>query len=488
LPQAAAGPAGGGELVFAAAQDFGALDPRRLGSAMSFSMLRHFYESLVWYDENGKIEPVLAESWERTSPTTVRFKLRNNVRFHNGRPFNADAVKFSLEQVLDPQFPAWMKFALVNVVKEARVVDARTVDIVTERPISLHSLLNRLTVLDMVEPGHARTAEQDRQPVGTGPYKFVEFIPRQHLRMERNSGYWGAAPKIERITVRILPDDGTRVAALLRGEVQIINNIPPEILPRIKGAPDLTTTTGRSLRHIFIHLRADRPPLDNVKVRLAMNYAVSKNAIVNSILKDLAVVAKGQFAPMLRTARADLGPYPYDPSKAKRLLAEAGYNGQLITLGVGRGRFPNDAQVGEAVVNYLQQVGMNVRLQVTDFATYSREVAKGTQSAFDAFLVGWSVVPPDPILGVSSTVYSKGNGPRFFYRNSQVDDLIERAVATSDDAEQEKLLREVQAIVWKDASNIFMYHPIETMAHNKRLKGLVARPDEFYFFKSAWLE
>jgi peptide/nickel transport system substrate-binding protein len=478
---------GSSELVFGVAQDFGALDPRRLGSAMSFSMLRHFYEPLVWYDENSKIVPVLAESWERVDPTTVRFKLRRNARFHKGQPFNAEAVKFSLEQVLNPAFPAWMRFAVGGVIKGARVVDANTVDIQTERPVAVSALLQRLTVVDMVEPAHAVTPDQDRSPNGTGPYRFIEFLPRTHLRMERNPNYWGPAPQIERITVRIIPEESTRIAALQRGEAQIINTIPPESLPRLRQQTDLQLTTGPSLRHIFVHMRNDRKPFDKVQIRQALNYAVNKEAIVDHVLRDMAVVAKGQFAPILPGARTDLGPYPFDPARAKRLIQEAGYNNEPVTLGVGAGRFPNDRQVAEVVLSYVKSVGINARLVVMDFATYSAEIAKGTNSQFDFFLNGWSVVPPDPVLGLSSTVLSRGNAPRFNYQNPRVDAMIERAILATNEGELAGLLRDIQQQVWTDAPFIFMYHPIEIVAHSRRLEGFKARPDEFTFFQSTRL-
>ncbi|NJN97443.1 MAG: hypothetical protein HC875_26850 [Anaerolineales bacterium] len=249
------------ELVVAIAQDIGALDIRKEGSAASFSLLRHIYEPLVWFDDGMQLYPLLAESWEQVDDTTMRFNLRQGVTFHNGNPFNAEAVKYSLDKVLDPNFPAWMNFALVDLVKEAKVVDEYTVDIVTVAPTP--SLLWRLTLLDMVDPQYAETPEMDTSPNGTGPYKFVEFTPSQQFVMERNDDYWGDKSNFQRVTARIIPEAGTRLAALLAGEVQMINAVSPEMLTQINDSANATVTTAPTARLVYVSMRNDRPPLDN---------------------------------------------------------------------------------------------------------------------------------------------------------------------------------------------------------------------------------
>lgn len=158
------------ELAFGIVQDIGALDIRKEGSAASFSLMRHIYEPMVWFDSSMQLYPLLAESWEQVDETTMRFKLREGVKFHNGQPLTAEAVKYSLDKVLDPNFPAWMNFAMVGVVKEAKVVDDLTVDIITEGPSP--SLLWRLSLLDIVEPSYAESPEMDQHPNGHRPLQI----------------------------------------------------------------------------------------------------------------------------------------------------------------------------------------------------------------------------------------------------------------------------------------------------------------------------
>jgi peptide/nickel transport system substrate-binding protein len=473
------------EITIGIAQDIGALDIRKEGSAASFSLLRHIYEPLVWFDDSMKLYPLLAESWEQIDPTTMRFKLREGVTFHNGDPLTAEAVKYSMDKVLDPNFPAWMNFALTDLIKEVKVVDDYTVDIVTVAPTP--SLLWRLTLLDIVDPKYAETPEMDTRPNGTGPYKFVEFTPSQQFVMERNDDYWGDKSNFKKITARIIPEAGTRLAALLAGEVQMINAVSPEMLEQINASDNATVTTAPTARLTYVSLRNDRAPLDNVKVRQALNYAVDKQTIVDTLLKDIAVVAKSPLPPSLNGARSDLA-YPYDPEKAKQLLAEASYNGEQVIFALGKGRYPNDDQVGQAIASYLQDAGVNVKFEQGEWANFSAENRKGKESPFDAFFQGWSADALDPVLMMTFLFKSENTESRTSYANPEVDKLVSEAALTNDPAKLNELLNQAQDQVWEDAPFIFMYIPKEVLGISKNLKGFSARPDEFFFFNRAYFE
>jgi peptide/nickel transport system substrate-binding protein len=217
------------ELVVGMGADIENFDMRKMGTVVSYSLLKHINETLLFFDENSELYPILAESWEQIDDTTWRFYLREGVNFHDGTPFTADAVKYSLDMVMNPEFPAWMGFALDGVIDEVNVIDDYTVDVVTTSPTP--SLLWRLTLVDIVEPEYSEKGGQDRHPIGTGPYKFVQYTPRQNFIMERNEDYWGEQPYFDRVEARILPEDATRLAALLAGEVQMINAVSPEMIP-----------------------------------------------------------------------------------------------------------------------------------------------------------------------------------------------------------------------------------------------------------------
>jgi peptide/nickel transport system substrate-binding protein len=376
-----------------------------------------------------------------------------------------------------------MNFAMVDLIKEAIIVDDYTVDIVTVAPTP--SLLWRLTLLDMVNPAYAETPEMDQQPMGTGPYKFVEFTPSQSFVMERNEDYWGKPGNFKGITARIIPESGTRLAALLAGEVQMINAVSPEMIEQIQASDNAILTTAPTARLVYVSLRNDRPPLDKAQVRQALNYAIDKETIVDTILQDIAVVAKSPLPPSLRGARADLS-YAYDPEKARQLLAEAGYAGEEIIFAVGRGRYPNDDQVGQAIAAYMQDVGVNVKFEQGEWATFSAEARKGKEAPFDAFFQGWSADALDPVLMMTFLFQSPNTEARTSYANPTVDDLISEAALTTDPAKVDELLSEAQSTVWDDAPFIFMYIPKEVLGISSNLKGFTARPDEFFFFNQAF--
>jgi len=341
-------------------------------------------------------------------------------------------------------------------------------------------------LLDIVDPVYSETPEMDQHPIGTGPYRFVEFVPSQSFVMERNPDYWGRPSNFERITVRILPESGTRLAALLAGEVQMINAVSPEMIEQIEASPNATTTTAPSARLVYASLRNDRSPLDNKLVRQAMNYAVDKEAIVSTILSGIAEVAKAPLPPTLTGARSDLA-YPYDPDKARQLLDEAGYAGEEIIFAVGRGRYPNDDQVGQAIAGYLQDVGLNVKFEQGEYASMVSE-SKGVDSPFDSFFQGWSADAQDPVLMMTFLFVSENTGSRTAYANPQVDELLKKAALTNDDAELKQLLAEAQGIVWDDAPMIFLYIPKEVLGISQNLSGFSARPDEFFFFNRAFFQ
>ena len=470
------------ELILGFSSGIQGLDMRKEGSVVNMSLSKLINEPLLFFDEKGELYPVLAKSWEQIDNVTMRFHLVENAMWHHGVPFTAEAVKYSLDKVLDPAFPAWMNFALDGVVKEAKIVDDHTIDIITTGPTS--SLLWRLTLLDIVEPGYAEVGGQDMRPSGTGPYRFVEYIPREHYIVERNPDYWGTPASFDRVIARILPEDSTRLAALLTGEVDMINAVTPEMMKKIQESSGVKLVSGPTTRLMYVSLRNDRPPLDNVKVRQALNYAVDKQAIVDTILKDIAVVAHGPLAPVLAGSRTDLE-YAYDPDKAKALLAEAGYKGEEIVFAVPRGRYPNDGQAAEAIAAYWQDVGINVNLVQGDYATIMPLIRLGKDSPYDAAYQGWSADALDPVLMSRFLWHSNFTEGRTAYANPRVDALLDKANTSIDTAEVTTVMQEAQGIIWEDAPMVFLYFPVEVLGISDKLKGFSTHPFEYYMFDKA---
>lgn len=294
-PAATTPSAGGGdELIFGIAQDIPILDGRLPGgSAASFSALRHIMDPLVFFDPDGELIPALAESWEQVEPDRWSFTLREGVTFHNGTEFTAETAAASINSVLAEDFTPWFGFAVDGILTGAEVVDDRTIEVTTAS--ATPNVPELMTVIDMVDPDYP-AEQQNQEPVGTGPFTFVEFTPRDSLVLSRYDDYWGEAPSYTDLRFRIIPEQSTRVQALLADEVDVINNISPEDIARIEDADNAKVVSSATTRHIMLALRHDRPPLDNPQVRQAMNYAVDKQEIVDTLLTGIAEPAAGLLA------------------------------------------------------------------------------------------------------------------------------------------------------------------------------------------------
>ena len=471
--------AASGTLTIGIGQDFGTLDIRGLGSAASFSILRHITEPLVAFSPTGKFIPDLATSWQQVTPTKLRFHLRQGVRFTNGDPFDAATVKHSIAKVLDPKFAAWDNSYIAGLVKSVTIVNRYTVDVNEVSPTT--RLIDGLTTVDMVDPTYDATGKMKTHPIGTGPYEFVSFTPRQQLVLQRNPTYWGKRPAIAKIVVRIIPDPSTQAAALLRGEVQMVNNLPFSFIDQVKKHKGTTVATGPSARLVFLAINTKKAPLDNPLVRQALNYAVNKSAIVQSILKGQASVANGPCAPLTKYCRTDLG-YAYNVEKAKSLLKEAGYSGQPITLTIGAGRYPNDDVVGQAVVSELQAAGFNAKLNTIDYSSLGSQLSAGHgTSPFDMWLQGWSADDND-LIGMLQALFTKDAVYPIGYNNAKVTSLLNQASHTVNAAVIQRDLSQAEAQIAKDAPVVFMYVPKQDIGISTSLKGFTPRFDEYFFF------
>ena len=442
----------GEELVVAIAQDLPILDGRLPGgSAASFSALRHITEPLVFFSADGStLEGILAESWEQIEPQTWRFTLRQGITFHNGEPFNADAVVHSIGMAIDPDFTPWFRYASGGVLGAATKVDDYTVDIATEIVAPL--LPNILTTIDMVPPAHDNAGNQNTQPVGTGPYQFVEFTPRSSLVLTAYNDYWGGAPNYSGITFRIIPEQSTRVAALLNGEVSAINAISVEDIQRIQDADNTKIASSATTRHIMIALRGDRDVIADKRIRQAMNYAVNKEEITSTILTGIAQPVDGFLAPSMPYARSNLGPWPYDPAMAETLLADAGYDGAAIQIAIGAGRYPSDDLVGLAVVDQLQQAGFNIDLQAVDYSAMQAELGNRVDATYDGWIQGWGASLLDSAGQLNAFFNCEDAALPLFYCNEAYLAAAERAALATNDADRGAAVQEMEDIIWEDAA------------------------------------
>ena len=473
------------ELVVGMSLDPGHLDPRVEAGGPGWSIFSHMFDGFVFRDERTTPMPWLVTKWEQPSPTVLRWHLRKGVKFHNGEDFTAETVKFSLEQYAAPTSRSPWK-TRIAVIREYRISDPYTIDLVTERP---NRPLLRNTTSAMAMSPRALRELGDRfatNPVGTGPMKFVEYRPGQHVVMQEQPGYWGKKPAFSQIRFRFIPENGTRIAALEAGEVMVVNNVPPDQIPRLRSNSDLRIITSRTNRVTFIALRTDRKPFNDKRVRQALNYAIDREAISKGIMGGLAPIAKAPLPDGVFGAHPGLPPYAYDPERAKKLLAEAGAPGTPFFLGVPNGRYLLDKQVGEAIAGYLEAVGLQVKLETPLWSSFVNEVTKYEKSKYDGFMFGWGVTTgePDQLMGdhFHSTAVK-----RTLYANPEVDRLINEARETFDEARVRAAYLRAQEIVWDECPWIWLLEQPDICAVNKRLVWSAGRRDEYLLFHNATL-
>jgi peptide/nickel transport system substrate-binding protein len=478
-----------GELAIAVATDPITVDPRGAMNVISWSLAYHIADPLVGKDRDLKIVPLLAESWDRPDPLTWRFKLRKGVKFHNGEDVTAQAVKNTLDVMIDPELAKAKKIQVSSIIRgnfrtvdKVEAPDPHTVIIKTKapyRPMLLGLAQLGITPASALDGGEASIA----RPIGAGPYKFVEYVPGSRLVLEANPTYWGAKPAWKRVTVRIIPENATRVAALQTGEVSAIYNVPPDAIDRIKGNKDLVVQDTLTTRYNYLYLQNDRPPFNDKRVRLAVNYALDKDQIARVIFKGLAKPASAPMGPATAFFDKALTPYPYDVAKAKALLAEAGYpNGLKFVMGTPFGRFINDRQVAEAAVGQLAKAGMTADLRVEEWGT---SLANLMGRKYDAMFGAYGgSTDPDYMLSWLFTAKSSVIG----FNKPEVEALLADGLKATDDASARKIYERAQKIVWEDAPLGFLYFQPDIVAYSKKLQGFGPRLDEYVDVRNVRLE
>ncbi|MFY0546101.1 ABC transporter substrate-binding protein [Brevibacillus sp. H7] len=454
------------ELVVAFDSDVPTMDPHMHNEPNAITTNWHIFDSLLYLTRDLKIEPGLAESYERKDDLTWVFKLRKGVKFHNGEEFNADAVKFSLERVLDEKQKSTQR-GNISAISTVTVLDPYTVEIKTKEPYNL--LPHRLFYLSIVPPKYVKEVGDQvfaEKPVGTGPYKFVEWVKGDKIVLEANEDYFKGAPKIKKVTFRIIPEVATQIAELQSGGVDIIRMVPPDMLAQLEGNPQISVASTPLLRVFYLALDTKKKPFDDVRVRQALNYAVDVETIIKKVLGGKAVRTPAGVNPNHFGFDSSIQPYPYDPQKAKALLKEAGYeNGfeteiHYFTPGMGQ-------QVVDAVISDLSKVGIKAKAK---FYPESSAFVEKQRAGDLPFRLGhwgsYSVYDADAIL--QPMLHSEGVYGKYF-NTPELDKLINEARSTVDQEKRKALYSQAQQLIQKEAPWIFLFSPMDNQAYNSKL-------------------
>ncbi len=461
-------------LTIGLAVETSTIDPQFRNTAENYTVARHIFEPLIDQDTQQRLRPGLALSWQPVDATSWAVRLRAGVRFHDGRPFDADDAAFSLLRSARIVGSPGSYAAYSGGIAGITVSDPLTLLIHTSKPDPL--LPTELSVIATVSrnaPADTGAFDSGAAVIGTGPYKFVAFRHGQSVRLRANADYWGGPPPWTEVELRPIPDAAARVAALLAGDVDAIDAVPPGSVADLRWKPGFRLVSIVSNRLIFLMTDTVRPraptltdaagqplaanPLRDPRVRRAISLAINRNILVDNVMQGMAVAA-GQFLPDgFYGVSQGLRPDRFDAAESKRLLAETGYPGGFgLTLTAPNNRYVNDGQLGEAIAGMLTRAGIRTRLD----SEPSSQVLAGLRRGEVALLLwGWSsetgepsgplrflVATPDPARGL-------GAANRLGYSNARFDAALSEALAASG-AEREPLLRQATELVIGDAGLI----------------------------------
>ena len=495
----AAGLAEAANLAIGLGADVTAIDPHYHNLTPNSNVAAHIFDYLVLRDERQRMIPGLAESWRTIDPLTWEFKLRRGVKFHDGSDFTAADVIASIERVPTvPNSPSPFT-VYTKQIKEMIAVDPYTIRFRTTTPYPL--MPSDMTQVAIISKAAAKASSEDfnlgKAANGTGPYKLLRYAKGDRIELARFDAYWGGKTPWEKVTLRLLPSDAPRVAALLAGDVQAIENVPTTDVARIKAERGLALSSTVADRLIYLHMDSERDvspfvtdregrtlacnPLKDARVRKAISKAINREALAERVMEGQAVPT-GQLLPEgFFGYSKNLKPERYDPEGAKKLLAEAGYRGGFgLTIHSPNNRYVNDAKVAQAVAQMLARVGIVTRVEAMPSATF---FPQATDFKFSFILVGWSSgtgeasSPLKALIATPSKEKGFGTANRGHYSNAKVDLLLEDALVTVDDAKREALLQRATELAINDIAIVPLYHQVSLWAMRDGI-SYVPRTDE----------
>jgi peptide/nickel transport system substrate-binding protein len=480
-------------LTMALASEPSSLDPQFSRTQNNMQTAENVYERLIEQDDNLQVRPGLAVSWRTVDPLTWEFHLRPNVHFSDGSPMTAEDVAYSLRRAgTVPNSPAPFTGAVANIAR-IEVVDPLTLRIVTKTPSP--AFVEQIGLVYIVSKhataGHASNDfSVPAVAIGTGPYRLVRWIPGDRLELARNDDYWGKRPAFDRCTIRYMANDAARLSALLSGSVDLIDNVPPATIDRLRRERSITLFSGPSARLIYLALdssRDDSPfvkaadgsslarnPLRDVRVREAISKMIDRDAIAQHLLDGAGVPAAQIVLPGMGGYDPSLQPDRYDPVAAQRLLAEAGYpHGFRLTIHSSNDRFASDGDLGQALGQMLARGGITVNDVVTQ--PYNVYAGAAARRSYSAFVFSFGNTTGDSAIALTSVLesYSREAGTGAFnrtrYSNPALDRLLREASTTFDPAQRDQLLEQAAHVGFRDYGIVPLYFPVDYWAARQGL-------------------
>jgi peptide/nickel transport system substrate-binding protein len=480
-----------GEVTVVQGVDPTTMDPLQQRETTTVNVLQHFYDPLVQANPKDptRFKPQLAKSWRRVDDTTLRLELRTGVKFSDGTPFGADDVEYTFDYLLGrlpDRDPAILSYQF-GPVREARAVDEDTVEVITKAPDPL--LLHRLAALLIVPKG---AVDEDpkalaAEPVGTGPYELVRWNRNDRVTMKARPQYFRGAPSIDDVVFRTIPETPSALAALEAGDADIVTNVPADNVEQVEASGAATVKSVPSARIASMWLNViESPELEDPRVRVALNHAVDVDTIIKEVMSGYGIRVATIVPPYFTNYDAAIEPIPYDPAKAKQLLAAAGHpDGFELELMVPQGRYPFATDVSQAIVSYLEEVGVRVKLNTVDFGVFAETTQ--TREIPDGFFGAWGEEFFNPIDELNVAVLTGDDGFSW-YSNREIDSLTVRANRTLDPAAQKRLVSEIQRKMLEDPPFIFLFAYKDLYGVSNRLAFQPRRDESINIYETRLAE
>ena len=488
-------------LIFARGGDSESLDPGSTSDGESSRVTKQVLETLLDFeDESFELKPGLAHDWEVSDDgLTYTFHLEENVTFHDGTDFNAEAVKINFDRFADPEHEyafadneyVYFMYSTMfgghkgddgHVVDEVNVVDDYTVEFILNKPLGFFLQNMGMTYFAITSPAALEEfgPEINENPVGTGPFEFVSWTKDESIVLEKNDEYWKEGlPKLDKLIFEVIPDNAARLIALRSGDIDIMDGLNPDDAEGIEADDELTLHAREENNFGYVGFNVQKEPLDNATLRQALSHAIDREAIVEALYAGYGSVAKNPLPPSYLGYNDDVEGYQYDVEKAKELLAEAGYEDgleiDLWTMPVARPYMPDPETTAEIIQNNFAEIGVTVNIVREEWAPYLEKTMNGEH---EIYMLGWSGTNGDPDYFISSLLHGDliGDSNREYYQNEEVDTLLNDAKVEIDQDKRAEMYEEAQAIIGEDVPMVPLVHSKPVMATSNNVTGYVPHP------------
>lgn len=481
----------GKDLTVAIQNNLTGLDPTNVNDTLSQTSLRLIYQGLFGFDEEMKLVPLLAEDYDSNeNATEFTIRLRQNVTFHDGSPFDAEAVKVNLDRLRNPDNNLSRR-SLVSMISEVQVVDDHTVKLILDKPFGamIASLAHPGAM--MISPAALEQYGKDigRHPVGTGPFVF-ETWAADTLEVTRNDDYWKEPAKVDGVIIRSVPESGARMAMLQTGEAQFVPNFPPELLRVVENNPALEVTTSPSIVEYYVSMNNTKAPFDNKVVRQALNHAVDKDAFCKIVFNGLCKPANS-IIPEGLAFHVEAGEYAFDVDKAKQMLAEAGYE-DGFTAEIWANSNTESLRAMQFIQQQLAQVNVTLNVVPLEAGVAAQRiwsVASPEEAEVEMYYGGWSSSTGDADWGIRPLLLGENTPPSMFnvayFADDKVDAAITGAISTANPDERAGYYADAQKLAWEGAPWLFLGVADLVSAQSANLSGVHMLPDRGFLLEDA---